>query len=151
MLLRGDIVTKKYESKQIMADERHKSKLKKDDIIRKIIDMRLIEGKSTRSILKYLEDDLGYGHTQKYQYLKWARERIKEEFDATSPEAINEAIGQYEEVMEKVLSEGEYTVWNNMARELNKMKGLYIDKVEHSGTVDFKAKFPGYDKNEDGD
>ncbi len=133
-----------------MADKRHKSKLKKDDLIQKIIDMRLKECKSTRSILKFLEKQ-GYKTTQQYQYLKWAREEIKENFDATTPEAINEAIGQYEEVMEQVLEEKKYKIWNDMNKELNKLKGLYTERLEVKGEITYSAKFPNMKKDGEDD
>lgn len=117
-----------------MPDKRHKSKLKKDDLIQKVIEMRLVECKSTRNILKYLEG-IGLKSTQQYQYLKWAREQIAEQFDATTPEAINEAIGQYESVMEEVLKEKNYRMWNDMNKELNKLKGLYTERVEVKGDL----------------
>ena len=131
-----------------MPDKRHKSKLKKDDLIAKVIEMRLRECKSTRTILKYLEDE-GLGKTQQYKYLSWAREVIAEQFDATNKEAINEAIGQYESIMEKVLEEKNYKIWNDMNKELNKLKGLYTDKLEVKGEITYSAKFPNINDNND--
>ncbi len=101
----------------------------KEEYIQKVIDMRLKECASTRTILKYLESE-GFETTQQYQYLKWAREVIKEQFDILNPEAINEAIAQYETIMEEIRLNKDYKIWNDMNKELNKLKGLYQNKID---------------------
>jgi len=108
---------------------------KKDEVIRKVIDMRIKDCASTRTILDYLKNELGYEQTQSYQYLRWAREEIKEQFNQTNPEAINEAIAQYEEMLQLIKKEKNYKLWNDMNKELNKLKGLYETKVNISGEV----------------
>lgn len=108
---------------------------KKDEIIRKVIDMRIKDCASTRTILDYLQNECGYERTQSYNYLKWAREEIKEQFNQTNPEAINEAIAQYEEMLQLVKKEKNYKLWNDMNKELNKLKGLYETKINLSGEV----------------
>ena len=106
---------------------------KKDEIIRKVIDMRIKDCASTRTILDYLQNECGYEKTQSYNYLKWAREEIKEQFNQTNPEAINEAIAQYEEMLQLIKKEKNYKLWNDMNKELNKLKGLYETKINLSG------------------
>lgn len=106
---------------------------KKDEIIRKVIDMRIKDCASTRTILEYLQNECGYETTQSYNYLKWAREEIKEQFNQTNPEAINEAIAQYEEMLQLIKKEKNYKLWNDMNKELNKLKGLYETKINLSG------------------
>jgi phosphoglycerate-specific signal transduction histidine kinase len=108
---------------------------KKDEVIRKVIDMRIKDCASTRTIIDYLKDELGYETTQAYQYLRWAKEEIKEQFNQTNPEAINEAIAQYEEMLELIKKEKNYKLWNDMNKELNKLKGLYETKINLSGEV----------------
>ena len=108
---------------------------KKDEVIRKVIDMRIKDCASTRTILDFLKNELGYEQTQAYQYLRWAREEIKEQFNQTNPEAINEAIAQYEEMLQLIKKEKNYKLWNDMNKELNKLKGLYETKVNISGEV----------------
>lgn len=108
---------------------------KKDEVIRKVIDMRIKDCASTRTILDYLKNELCYEQSMAYQYLRWAREEIKEQFNQTNPEAINEAIAQYEEMLQLIKKEKNYKLWNDMNKELNKLKGLYETKVNISGEV----------------
>ena len=107
-----------------------KGALKKEDIIKKIIDMRLKECYSNMAILDYLQNELGYGTTQSYEYIKMAKEVIRENYDANRPEAINEAVGQYEEMIRLAKKEGNLKVWNDLKKELNKLQGLYTEKID---------------------
>jgi hypothetical protein len=108
---------------------------KKDEVIRKVIDMRIKDCASTRTILDFLQRELGYEQSAAYQYLRWAREEIKEQFNQTNPEAINEAIAQYEEMLQLIKKDKNYKLWNDMNKELNKLKGLYETKINLSGEV----------------
>lgn len=112
----------------------------KDEIISEVIDLRLKKMMSTRNILKYLEDKYGFGMTQRYEYLKWARETIGEQYSKTNPQAIEEAIAQYEEQIEKVKDNPK--LWNELKRELNKIQGLYAPDKHEVTITNFKANFP---------
>ena len=137
-------------------------KYKNDDLIGEIIDRRIKKCQSTREILQWLQSPNdykknGYSHTQSYKYLKDARELIKEQFDHTSETAINEAIGQYEDMLCNMVKKEDFKLWNDMNKELNRLKGLYKDKIEvkHSGvSINFVSnktedKPSKNDKNED--
>jgi len=86
----------------------------KDDLIAQIIKLRLVENWSTKSILDFLQDDLGYGQTQSYEYIKWAKEEIKERYKRTNDAAVEEAIYQYEEMLEKAKSKGDIKLWHEI-------------------------------------
>jgi len=108
----------------------------KDDLIAQIIKLRLVENWSTKSILDFLQDDLGYGQTQSYEYIKWAKEEIKERYKGTNDAAVEEAIYQYEEMLEKAKSKGDIKLWNELKKELNKITGIYsTQKIELSGEI----------------
>jgi hypothetical protein len=108
----------------------------KDDLIAQIIRLRLVENWSTKSILDFLQDDLGYGQTQSYEYIKWAKEEIKERYKRTNDAAVEEAIYQYEEMLEKAKSKGDIKLWNELKKELNKITGIYsTQKIELSGEI----------------
>ena len=47
-----------------------KSSYTKDDLVGQIINLRLVENWSTKSILDFLQKDLGYKTTQSYEYIK---------------------------------------------------------------------------------
>jgi hypothetical protein len=101
-----------------------KSKYNKKDIVAEIIEMRLGQSCSTRTIINYLTQSIGMSKPTAYEYLKWAREEIKEQYDLLNPSAIEEAIGQYEEAIEIARLNKNWKLWNELRRELNKIMGL---------------------------
>ena len=102
----------------------------KDDLIAKIINLRLKEMWSTKSILELL-DSLGYAKTQSYEYIKLAKKELKDRYNETIDALIEEAIYQYEQMIEKAAISGDLRLWNDLRKELNKIQGIYAaDKVD---------------------
>ena len=104
-----------------------KGTYKKDEVIAKIIDMRLNKMASTKTIIDHLmnpTDGLGMSKPQAYDYLKWAREEIKDQYSLTNPAMIEEAIGQYEEALETARKQKDWRLWNDLKKELNKIIGI---------------------------
>jgi hypothetical protein len=108
-----------------------KSQYTKDDLIAHIINLRLVENWSTKSLLDLLQNTLKYSKTQSYEYIKWAREEIKERYKATNDAMVEEAIYQYEEMLELAKHRKDIKVWNDLRKELNKITGIYTaEKVD---------------------
>ena len=108
-----------------------KSEYTKDDLIAHIINLRLVENWSTKSILDFLQNKLGYKTTQSYEYITWAREEIKERYKATNDAMVEEAVYQYEQMIEKAKYIGDIKLWNELRKELNKILGVYSnDKLD---------------------
>lgn len=108
-----------------------KSQWSKEDIIAAVIKMRLEQMASVKTIIDFLMNDLGYSKTQSYEYLKWAREEIKDQYDLMNPSKIEEAIGQYEEALERARALKDWRLWNDLKKEMNKIQGVYAsNKVD---------------------
>ncbi len=107
-----------------------KAKYTKEDLIDEIVRLRLEECRSTKTILDMLSKTLGYSKTQSYEYLKWAREKISEQYSLMNPAKLEEAIGQYEEAIEIQRLKKDWKMWSELNRELNKLKGLINNKVD---------------------
>lgn len=108
-----------------------KSQYTKDDLIAHIINLRLVENWSTKSLLDLLQFKLNYSKTQSYEYIKWAREEIKDRYKATNDAMIEEAIYQYEEMLEIAKHRKDLKVWNDLRKELNKITGIYTaEKID---------------------
>lgn len=105
-----------------------KGQWSKDDVIASVIKMRLEEMASVKTIIDFLMNDLGYSKTQSYEYLKWAREEIKDQYDLMNPSKIEEAIGQYEEALERARRAKDWRLWNELRKELNKIQGVHAKK-----------------------
>jgi len=118
-----------------------KSKFQKEDIIAAVIKMRLEQMASTKTIIDFLMNDIGMSKTPAYEYLKWAREEIKEQYSLLNPATIEEAIGQYEEALERARMNKDWRLWNDLRKELNKIQGTYAaQRVEVSGKIDHQIR-----------
>jgi hypothetical protein len=53
-----------------------------------------------------------------------------------NPARLEEAIGQYEEVIEIQRQKKDWKMWSELNRELNKLKGLHSEKIEIKGKLD---------------
>jgi hypothetical protein len=129
-----------------------KGEYKKDEVIAAIIDMRLNKMCSTKTIIDFLMA-LPMSKPQAYDYLKWAREEIKEQYSMTNPAMIEEAIGQYEEALEEARRKKDWRMWNDLKKELNKIMGLTTkSEVKVEGTMDInKITFEIINKKNDSD
>ena len=107
-----------------------KSKYLKEDIIAAVIKMRLEEMASVKTIIDFLmSDNIGMSKTTAYQYLAWAREEIKDQYDLMNPSKIEEAIGQYETALESARQRKDWRLWNELKREMNKIQGVYAKQT----------------------
>lgn len=121
-----------------MPNKIKKSDWKKEDIINAIIIMRTEKMATTKTILEFLMDDIGYGQTYSYQLIKESRDKIIEIYDANNASKVEEAMAQLETMLERSYQRSDYKLSYNIRQELNKLQGLYAaQKIEHSGQVGF--------------
>lgn len=99
----------------------NKIKHDRDLLIDKIVNMR-IKGASTKTILDFLQDEIGYGQTAAYGIFKDAQLRIKEIYNEDTKAAFEEAVSRLERLYEKANTIKEKL---EIEKELNKLKGLY--------------------------
>lgn len=115
---------------------------KKEDIIDSIVKMRVERMASTKTIIKdFLMGELGYGQTYAYELLKEARSKIVEYYKESNTASIEEAICQLEEMAEHAKANKNYKLAFEVRKEISKIQGHYIEKIQHSGEIEFKAKF----------
>ncbi len=111
-------------------------KYKKEDIIDSIVKMRIEKMASTKTIIKdYLMGQLGYGQSYSYDLLREARKNIKQYYDQSNEASLEEAIGQMEEMAEDAKTNKNYKLAFEIRKELSKIQGLYIEKIELSGEL----------------
>jgi hypothetical protein len=123
-----------------MPNKIKKSDWKKEDIINAIIVMRTEKMATTKTILEFLMDDIGYGQTYSYQLIKESRDKIIEIYDANNASKVEEAMAQLETMLERSYQRSDYKLSYNIRQELNKLQGLYAaQKIEHSGQVGFSG------------
>jgi hypothetical protein len=108
------------------------AKFKREDIINSIIKMRIEKGCSTKTIIEdFLQGELGYKVSMAYTLYKEARVKINQIYQNNNESAINEAVGQLEDLYEKALSDGNKKLALDVRKEINKLVGLYAaEKVD---------------------
>jgi len=118
------------------------AKYKKEDLIDAIIKMRIEKGASTKTIVEdFLQKQLGYKQSYAYTLLKEAREKITEIYQNDNANAINEAVGQLEELYEGALKERNKKLALEIRKEINKLVGLYASEKIDMTITEYKAKF----------
>lgn len=94
--------------------------------------MMRAKGKSTRFIIEFLQKDVKMGETTAYEIMKDAQ-KVFIELQKTKIEgALEESLTQLEEIFE---STSDKKLRLEVIKEINKLKGLYIQRIEHTGSV----------------
>lgn len=99
--------------------------LKTEEIIDSLVSMRINKNASNKTILDFLQKELGYGHAYSYELLQLARKKIQDVYTRNIEEHFEEAKGQLEEMLEKASKRGDYKLSLQIRQELNKLLGLY--------------------------
>jgi N-methylhydantoinase A/oxoprolinase/acetone carboxylase beta subunit len=119
-------------------------KYKREDLIDSIIKMRIEKGASTKTIVEdFLQKQLGYKQSYAYTLLKEAREKITEIYKNDNTNAINEAVGQLEELYESAIKEKNKKLALEIRKEINRNTGqqaydnsaIYIYTTAHKNVT----------------
>jgi hypothetical protein len=105
--------------------------VKTEDLINGIVKMRVENGASNKTILDFLQNDLGYGQSYAYEVIREARKRIQEIWDRNAEAHLEESKGQLEELYENAIRKKDMKLALQVRQELNKLMGLYSpDKLD---------------------
>lgn len=113
-------------------------KFDKEKIVQEVIKMRIKDLASTRTILEYIMEQTGVKDKQAYNYLADAQAQIIEMYKDIRITAFEEAIAQLQTLLEEAETVSDKL---KVRQELSKIQGLYIEKIQHSGEITYKAKF----------
>jgi hypothetical protein len=104
---------------------------KTDDIVNGIVKMKVEKGASNKTILDFLQNDLGYKQTYSYELLGLARKRIQEIWDKNAEAHLEEAKGQLEDMLENSIRQKNMKLALDIRKEINKLMGLYAaEKID---------------------
>ena len=109
----------------------------KDKIVEEVVKMRIKDLASTSTILAFIMKEAGVKQAQAYNYLEDAQKKIAEMYKDIRQTAFEEAIAQLQTLLEQANNVGDRL---KVRQELSKVQGLYLDKIEHSGTIDHTIK-----------
>jgi hypothetical protein len=93
--------------------------------------MKVEKGASNKTILDFLQNDLGYKQTYSYELLGLARKRIQEIWDKNAEAHLEEAKGQLEDMLESSIRQKNMKLALEIRKEINKLMGLYAaEKID---------------------
>ena len=123
-------------------------KYKRDDLVQIIVTMRIEKQCSIRTVLGFLMNDLGYAQSYAYELIREAKKYVAEIYKDNNVGSLEEAIAELEEQREVAKLEKNRKLVLDISREIYKLKQLYVERVQHSGEVSYKVKFPDKSKKE---
>lgn len=116
-----------------------KSKYDKQEVINTLLNMRLNQSKSIKSIKEYLMNDLGYSVSQTYIYLGLVRDEIYDSYKQDNKTLVEESIAEIEQVMELARGSGNLKLWIELRKEKNKIIGAYAPEKQDITIKEFKT------------
>lgn len=106
-----------------MKNNEKKNDFDKDQIILALVKMRVEKFATTKTMVDFLMNDLGYGQTYAYELVKISKNKIREIFHEEHEESFSNAVARLEEIIEN--SKNEKTKLEAQ-KEMNKLLGLYL-------------------------
>lgn len=94
----------------------------KEDIIMALVKMRVEKYATTKTMLDFLMNDIGYGQTYAYELIKISKMRINDIFKEEHEESFHNAIARLEEIIETTKNEKTRL---EAQKEMNKLLGLH--------------------------
>lgn len=93
-----------------------------EQIVQSLIKMRIEKFATTKTMLDFLMNDIGFGQTRSYALINEAKEKISEIFKEEFEQSFNNAVGRLEEMIEGTKNE---KLRLEAQKELNKLLGLH--------------------------
>ena len=99
-----------------------KKGIDKEQIILQLIQMRIVQRATTKTLLYYLMIELKYATTYSYELINESKKRIGEIFKEEHQDSYETAKARLEQMIEKTESE---KIRIDAIKELNKLLGIY--------------------------
>jgi stalled ribosome rescue protein Dom34 len=117
-------------------------------IIDSIIKLKLEKCASQMTILNFICDTYGYKTQYAYILIKEADAKIVEVYRDYAVDLMEKQVANLEEQRESAKKSGEKKLVLQITQEINKITGMYVERIEHSGSVEYIAKFPTKKKDD---
>lgn len=109
---------------------------KANDLIELIVKMRIEEGKTRLQIFNYLRDEMGYEQSYSYSLMRDAKLLIEQRSIQNFGEDLKEDIERFEMLYQKALSSGSIRESRELLKEISKLKGHYVERLDISGKLE---------------
>lgn len=94
----------------------------KEEIILALVKMRVEKFATTKTMLDFLMNEIGYGQTYAYELIKISKSRINEIFKEEHEDSFHNAMARLEEIIETTKNEKTKL---EAQKEMNKLLGLH--------------------------
>jgi hypothetical protein len=115
--------------------------LKTKDIIQGLVKLKLEQGLSTPTLLKYLMDEQGYETSYAYELLRDADKFIADAYRNWAVDALEIQLSSLNQQYQEAKLNKDKKLTLEITKEINKIKQLYVEKHIHSGSVEIKTKW----------
>ena len=133
-----------------MTDKGKRHTFSRNDIIDMIIKWRIDEGLTRLNILDRLKTEYNYSSSYSYDLIRDASKEFNERSIQNFGDDLKEDIERFEMNYTKALEEGNRKLALEALRDIAKLKGHYVERINLNGKIEFNAKFPGLnDENND--
>ncbi len=106
------------------------SKYDSEIILNTLIDMRVNKCMSTKSILDFLQNELGYSQAQAYVHLQKANQEICTIWSEQNRTSVEGSIAQMEEMLEYAKVNKNLKLWMELRKEMNKKLGFNDSNID---------------------
>lgn len=126
-----------------------KGKINREDLVQTFAKKRLEDKLSNFQMVEILMNEFGYQKSYAYGIVKDARAKIAEVYSDYTFKLLEQTIGDLEAQKRDAKKNGDNKLVLEITKEINKISGLYIDRVQIGGELSFNVKFPGMDNDDD--
>lgn len=128
-----------------MTSKNKKHTFAKNEIIDSIIDLRLNKGWSRLSILNFLKEDCGYSQSYSYELIQEASKEFDERAIQNFGKDLKEDIERFESLYEKSMTSKNFREAKEILKEISKLKGHYVERIDVTGEIKIKTVWGGED------
>ena len=132
-----------------MTEKGKKHTFSRNDMIDLIIKWRIDEGLTRLNILERLKIEYKYSQSYSYTLMLDASKEFNERTIQNFGDDLKEDIERFEMLYSSAIQEGNKKLAMELLREISKLKGHYVERINLNGKIEYNAKFPGLNNDKE--
>jgi predicted house-cleaning noncanonical NTP pyrophosphatase (MazG superfamily) len=113
-----------------------KGQLNRDEIVKELVNLGLVEKYSQMSLLNHVKEKYGYKESYSYELLREAREYIAKVYKESLKDILEKQFAELEEQLQTAKKDKNRKLILEITKEINKICGLHKEKVDISGRIE---------------
>jgi len=109
-----------------------------DLVLKELADLRYKKGFSRKSMKEYLKDEYDIGWSRAYELIQMMMKETADMYHKTNQDALSDSVQFLDDLKQSALASGDKRLALEIAKELNKVSQLYVQKLE----IDAKVELP---------